>query len=193
MTFTELAPFAAWRHRDARDGFEVVFLHSGPDEHRMNGHACAVEDGSAWAMEYRIVVGGDWTTRSAHVIASYGTERRELRLTADGAGGWLRDGEPAALLRGCLDVDLEFSVMTNALPVHRLRLGVGHSADVPAAYVRIADLEVERLDQRYVRTADDAGQQRYAYSAPRFGYTGTLAYDESGLLLDYPGIAERTA
>jgi len=25
MSFETLLPFAAWRHRDARDGFEVVF------------------------------------------------------------------------------------------------------------------------------------------------------------------------
>jgi hypothetical protein len=84
-------------------------------------------------------------------------------------------------------------VLTNTLPVHRLRLAVGTSAEAPAAYVRATDLAINRLEQRYERIEDDGTLERYAYSAPQFAYTGTLAYDSSGLLLDYPGIACRTA
>jgi hypothetical protein len=36
-----------------------------------------------------------------------------------------------------------------------------------------------------------SGRQRYRYAAPAFGFTCTLVYDESGLVLDYPGIAVR--
>ncbi len=38
---------------------------------------------------------------------------------------------------------------------------------------------------------DEAGRQRYLYAAPAFDFTCTLSYDESGLVLDYPGIAVR--
>ena len=48
-----------------------------------------------------------------------------------------------------------------------------------------------RLEQSYTRLPDEAGQQRYRYAAPAFGFTCTLGYDESGLVLDYPGIAVR--
>ena len=41
------------------------------------------------------------------------------------------------------------------------------------------------------RLPDQGGSQRYRYAAPAFGFTGTLIYDESGLVLDYPGIAVR--
>jgi hypothetical protein len=43
-----------------------------------------------------------------------------------------------------------------------------------------------------VRIADDAGHQRYRYTAPAFNFTCGLIYDESSLVLDYPGIARRT-
>ena len=36
-------------------------------------------------------------------------------------------------LDGCIDVDLKSSCCTNTIPVHRLQLGVGQSADAPAA------------------------------------------------------------
>jgi hypothetical protein len=70
-------------------------------------------------------------------------------------------------------------------------LAVGARADAPAAYVRAADLTVERLDQTYERVADDAGQQRFEYAAPVFDVNCRLVYDQSGLVIDYPGIALR--
>ena len=83
--------------------------------------------------------------------------------------------------------------MTNTLPVHRLGLAEGGQAESPAAYVRALDLNVERLEQSYRRIADDGGRQRYDYAAPAFGFTACLAYDQSGLVVDYPGIARRHA
>jgi hypothetical protein len=104
----------------------------------------------------------------------------------DGSGRWRVNGAAAPALDGCLDLDLESSAMTNALPVHRLQLEVGEHAEAPAAYVRAVDLTVERLEQRYVRLDDDGGRQRYRYSAPRFRFECELVYDEHGLVLDYP-------
>jgi hypothetical protein len=90
-----------------------------------------------------------------------------------------------------LDVDLEASAFTNALPVNRLGLDVGQHADAPAAYVRAHDLRVERLEQHYTRLTGDGTRSRYDYRAPRFDFTAVLVYDEFGLVLDYPGIAVR--
>jgi hypothetical protein len=194
MTSNSPPSFAAWRHRDARDGFEVVFLDAASDRSRFDGGTTAVEGGEAWAVQYVVDLAHDWTTRSARVVSRAAAGRREVRLDADGAGRWTIDGAAAPALDGCLDVDLESSALTNAFPVHRLGLAIGLRADVPAAYVRVPDLRVERLEQRYVRL-DDApdGKQRYHYSAPAFDFECRLVYDEHGLVLDYPGIAVRAA
>jgi hypothetical protein len=185
--------FAAWRHAGARDGFEVVFLRSQPGGHRLEGCTTAVEDGQAWRVEYAIDVDSGWVTRSARVWGRSAAGRFERRLEHDGAGGWRIDGAPAPALQGCLDVDLEASAVTNALPVHRMALAAGEAADAPAVYVRALDLAVERLEQHYARRPDEAGFPQYDYAAPRFGYTGRLAYDAGGLVLAYPGLAERVA
>jgi hypothetical protein len=189
---TSLPAAAAWRHQGARDGFEVVFAHAEPGGYRFDGHTTAVEGGEAWSVGYSVVVDERWSTRSAHVVARSVAGLREVTLAADGDGAWLVDGEPAPELAGCLDVDLESCVVTNALPVRRLRLRVGEASDAPAAFVRAPGLTVERLEQRYRRLPDDpTGDARYAYAAPRFGYTGELRYEAVGLLLDYPGLATR--
>jgi hypothetical protein len=192
-TFLDLPRIAAWQHRHARIGFEVVFLHTGDDGYRVEGHTVAVEDGEAWAVEYVITLDGDWLTQGARVEGRSTRGRHELTLGADGSGGWTINGAPAPGLDGCLDVDLEASSFTNALPVHRLGLEVGQQADAPAAYVRALDLSVERLEQGYLRGQNDGDRQHYNYTSPAFEFETELVYDEFGLMIDYPGIAVRAA
>jgi uncharacterized protein len=188
---TGAPPVAAWKHVGARDGFEVLFVRAGRDTTVLEGHAVAVEQGDAWSVRYVVSVDASWATRSARVTCRSALGSFDVRLEADAAGRWQIDGEPAPELDGSLDVDLEASASTNALPVRRLGLSVGESADAPATYLRATDLHVERLDQRYTRLPDDDGRIRFDYEAPALAYRGVLIYDQLGLVLDYPGIAVR--
>ena len=191
MPFDALPPSAAWRHRDARDGFESVFMAADGSGYRLQGHTAAVEDGEVWVVRYVITLDEHWLTRTARISGWSAKGEHRTLLETDGSGGWRVDGAPRPDLDGCMDVDLESSVCTNTIPIHRLQLGVGERADAPAAYVRALGLKVERLEQDYLRVPDDEAQQRYDYRAPAFDYEGRLAYDRSGLVLDYPGIASR--
>ena len=194
MTFLDPPPFAAWRHVDARDGFEVVFIERAGDGWRVEGHTTAVEEGEPSAVDYVIDLDAGWRTRHAVVTNHSRSGHAERTIDADGAGSWHVDGQPVPLLDGVLDIDLESSSFTNALPVHRFGLAVGDEAPAPAAYVRQFDLAVERLEQGYVRLTDgDGGRHRYHYTSPAFGTSCELVYDPSGLVLDYPGIAVRRA
>jgi hypothetical protein len=193
MPFSVLPAAAAWRHQEARLGFEVVYFRPAGRGYRINGCTAAVEDGQSWVVRYAVRLDETWATRSVRVTGRSVSGIRRSRLEADGRGRWHVDGEAAPYLDGCLDVDLESSAMTNALPVRRLGLRVGERAAAPAAYVRALDLSIQRLDQDYARAADEGRRQRYDYAAPAFDFACSLVYDDSGLVLDYPGIAVRTA
>jgi hypothetical protein len=158
---------------------------------RIEGTTAALEDAEAWVVSYLVELDAGWVTRSAHITARTVAGTRETFLESDGAGHWLVDGNDAPHLDGCMDIDLESSAMTNALPVHRMNLRVGEAADAPAAYVRALGLTAERLEQVYLRIDDQDTRQRYEYSAPVFGFTSQLRYDDSGLVVDYPGIGVR--
>src|SRR6516225_625824 len=191
MAFLPPPATACWEHRRARSGFEVAYFRDTGNGWAVEGTTAAVEDARTWVVTYSIRLDEAWVTRSARIAGRTVSGSRETFLQSDGAGHWLINGGVAPHLDGCLDIDLESSAMTNTLPVHRLCLPAGAQADAPAAYVRALDLGVERLEQTYRRMADKAARQRYDYAAPAFGFTSRLVYDESGLVVDYPGIARR--
>jgi hypothetical protein len=191
MSFAALPAVAAWQHQDARSGFEVVFFHSDSARYLIDGCTAAVEDGEPWVVEYAIELDADGRTQAARVFGRSAAGARSTTLDVDGSGRWLVDGVVVPELAGCLDVDLESSAITNALPVRRMNLPAGAQAAAPSAYVRAVDLSVERLDQTYARVGGVASRQRFDYAAPRFDFTCQLDYDESGLVDRYPGIAIR--
>jgi hypothetical protein len=182
---------AAWLHQGLRTGFEVTYLAHVESGYHLHGCTAAIEDGQSWAVSYDIWLDPTWTTHRALISNRTATGTRATVLELDVAGGWKVDGEAAPHLAGCLDVDLESSAMTNALPVHRMDLPVGGGHAPAAAYVRAGDLAVDRLEQTYVRLSDGPTGQRYDYRAPAFEFACELVYDESGLVLEYPGIAAR--
>jgi hypothetical protein len=187
MSFRSPPATACWQHRGARSGFEVAYFSAREPGWRIDGTTAAIEDAQTWIVTYRIELDATWATRSALITARTSAGTHETLLESDGAGRWLVDGDPAPHLDGCLDVDLESSAMTNTLPVHRLDPQA--RVDAPAAYVRALTLTAERLDQVYERIG--AEHRQYDYAAPSFGFTARLAYDDSGLVIDYPGIAVR--
>ncbi|WP_432075490.1 putative glycolipid-binding domain-containing protein [Streptomyces wuyuanensis] len=191
MEFTHPPATAAWLHQDSRQGFEVAFLRVTDDGRRIDGYAAVTEDGDAFAVEYDIELTPDWRTRTARVRGRSPSGSRTVVLESDGSGHWAVDGRRAPHLDGCFDVDLEASAMTNALPVRRMALPQGTRASAPAAWVRARDLTVERLEQSYTRTTDRGTHTCYDYTAPAFGFSSRIVYDESGLPLEYPGIAVR--
>jgi hypothetical protein len=185
---------AAWRHLDARVGFEVLFLRREHDIYHIDGYSTAVQEGVGWGIRYALTIDEDWVTRSAHVVAQSADGVHEVRLEGDARGRWRVDGVRVPLLNGCMDVDLEASACTNAFPVRRLGLRVGEQADPPAAYVRAPTLRVERLEQSYARLENDGDEiARYDYVAPAFDFRTILLVDQFGFVLDYPGIAVRAA
>jgi uncharacterized protein len=182
-----LPPVAAWAQHTARTGFEVARFDRAGAGHRIRGTATAVEDADAWAISYDITVDSAWTTRQVRAAR----DDTEFRAARDKHGQWVVNGRTVPELSDCVDVDFEWSVVTNTLPIHRLGHDPRRPMHAPAVYVRAADLSVMRLDQRYTPVASPAGRHVYQYSAPAFDFEAQLSFDAAGLIVDYPGLAHR--
>ena len=90
------------------------------------------------------------------------------------------DGSPAPQLAACRDLDLGWSPATNTIPIRRLRLAVGETARIMAAWIRFPELDIVASEQRYTRMAKD----RWRYQSGNYDFE--LRTDErTGLVLQY--------
>lgn len=140
-----------------------------------------------FAARYRVTCDAAWRVRRAE-IQMVG-DVRNLRLSADGSGHWFHDdGNTLAHLDGAIDIDLSISPFTNTLPIRRLGLQPGQSAEILAAYIRVPELSVATDPQRY--TCLEAGR-RYRYESLDSDFVREIETDDDGLVLIYPGLFRR--
>ena len=115
-------------------------------------------------------------------------EEPDLWLATDGSGRWGEmNGAHRTELDGCYDVDLACTPFTNTLPIRRLPLLEGHTAELPVVYVDPETLEVRKAVQRYTRVSS----HQWRFESVDSGFTADLEVDEFGLVLDYPSLFRR--
>src|SRR5262249_53496267 len=118
---------------------------------------------------------------------------RRLRLQREASGRWLADDCEIEACRGALDVDLGVTPSTNTSAIRRLRLAVGGSAELTAAWGRFPDLTVQPLPPRHTRRAR-LDERTSLYESLRDGvvvFHARLEVDGTGLVERYEGLFER--
>jgi hypothetical protein len=179
-----------WRHVGEPDGFECAFFRVEDDLLVVDGQTIAVDGDDVWSVGYSIHLDDCWRTRAARVAVrtAQGADVVDLEHVES---RWFVDGQHEPELDGCDDLDLEASACTNMFPLHRLGLPVGGRAEATAVYVGAPELRIGRLEQVYEHLDDRDGGSRYRYQAPQFSFETVIRFDGSGLVDDYPTIAER--
>jgi putative acetyltransferase len=127
-------------------------------------------------LEVEVEVDAAWRARRTDV--THGGVRRTV--TSDGEGSWWRDGEPAADLRGAIDVVVDATPLTDTLPIRRL-LAAGTAADeavpVSAVRLRVPGSGVEVVHRTFTAT----GPGRWRVRGPE-GAIVELTVDDDGLV-----------
>lgn len=191
---------ALWRRLDVSDGLahgalsDFVPTTAHPDgAYLLDGSAVMRDAQGAWSLRYSVVADAAWLTRTlfVEVLADDGLER--VTLAVDGVGEWTLDGRPWPELRGCTDVDVSASPLTNLLPIRRLGLPIGAEVGIDVAWLDVPSLAVHRVRQVYRRLPDDPrGLASYTYADPTYGEY-QLTVDPSGLVVSYQGLFTRIA
>ena len=169
----------AWRRSDEVQADEHCTLTQRDTGLSLVGTVLGAEDGAPIRIEYRVLTDGDGMTTAAHVRDLRGFEQRTLTLERDAKGNWTVDGVKVRGLKGATDVDLGCSPSTNTLPIRRLRIGVGASKTIKAAWVRFPELSVVKADQTYTRL--DEFTYRYASG----DFEAELTVDDENLVAAY--------
>ncbi|UEM18738.1 putative glycolipid-binding domain-containing protein [Skermanella mucosa] len=178
---------ARWRDW-AGTGLEHLVLQEAPRGIVAEATVIATPDGGdPLALTYRISCDPAWRVRTLEVrlVGS----ARSLHVAGDGAGSWTTGtGTPLGALQGAIDVDLAVTPFTNTLPIRRLGLRAGESAEILAAYVSPPDLTVTPNRQRY--TCLEPGR-RYRYESVDGDFVRDVEVDCDGLVTEYPDLFRR--
>ena len=178
---------ARWQP-EAGEGIEHLVLHETTDRVVAESVVVGSAEGRPFAAHYRIACEPPWRVREVEIRVVGTGHRRVLR--SDGAGRWT-DASGSALpdLADATDVDLSISPFTNTLPIRRLGLEAGASAEITTAWVRFPDLAVLPDGQRYTCLEPLC---RYRYEALDSDFTRDLEVDGDGLVTRYPGLFRRS-
>ena len=174
-----------WRRLDL-PGHDTASLQINAEGAVLSGMA-VFQEGAPTALAYVVHVDRDWQTSEAHVRGWRGREAIGLRLRRDRAGTWTLNDVPSPAVQGCIDLDLSFTPATNLLPLRRLTLGPGQSAEVRSAWLEWPEVRLTPLVQRYRRR----GETEYEYEADLPGveqFRGKLRVQPEGWVLDYAGL-----
>jgi len=175
-----------WRHLD-RPGHDSARLSAEGDGWRLEGSSVFADKAGPCRLDYVVLCDARWHTTGATVDGWIGARAVHVAVAVLPHGRWQSNRVEAPSVAGCLDIDLEWSPVTNLLPVRRLRLGVGQESAVNAAWLRFPSLALEPLDQLYRRVADRA----YHYESGGGSFTAELELDDTGFVALYPGLFER--
>jgi hypothetical protein len=181
----------AWRRAGSPVGHSLVRLERRGRNFHAEGWEVVGDSGEAWVVHFKLRTDAAWRTRSFVVESTDSTGSRRARLTADGAGSWLLDGQPRPDLDGCLDVDLAAAPFTNTLPIRRLGLAEGEHAEIRAAWIDVPSLTPHAMEQRYTRLETGGALDRYEYRSLPSGRRYLLSVDEGGIVVEYEGLATR--
>ncbi|MDJ0824118.1 MAG: putative glycolipid-binding domain-containing protein [Rhodobacter sp.] len=126
-----------------------------------------------WSARYTVEAAPDWQAHTVHIDTGDG---RALALSKTDKWG---DG-----CAECTDPDLSASPMTNTLPIRRLDLKIGDSAEILALHIMLPDLTFRPAHQRYTRL----GPLAWRYEGLESGFTAEIAVDGEGFVTGYPGL-----
>lgn len=141
-------------------------------------------DGQPCLLAYRVICDTAWRTLSAEVEGWLGKTSIHVLIKTDPDQNWWLNGAEQSDIKGCIDVDLNFSPSTNLLPIRRLNLAIGEAAEVRAAWLRFPSFKLELLTQQYRRLDETT----YRYESAGGQFVSELRVNQSGLVVEYPGI-----
>jgi hypothetical protein len=170
-----------WKRLDV-PGHESAWVFADDGNWILDGSAVFLWDRKVCRLDYLIECDDAWNTAAATVNGWVGDDVVDVEIEVASGERWTINGEPCPEVDGSIDIDLNFSPVTNTLPIRRLDLSEGGSERVRSAWLRFPSFKLEALAQTYTRLA----KATYRYESGTGTFVRELEVDEFGLVTDYP-------
>lgn len=170
-------------------GYEALYFHEEKDGFSADSVVLGSHEGQIFRLHYRIYIDSTWRVSSLHirdVLHSSG-----YKISADGKQKWSRSDvmfdDDERDFAGCTDIDISCTPFTNTLPIRRLNLEVGQSAEIKVLYVDCPQIRFDVSRQKYERLSE----LQYRFTSLETDFTAIITVDEDGFVTDYPELFER--
>jgi hypothetical protein len=179
-----------WQHLDAA-GWEHVRIQ---DDHPLwdayDSILVRYHQGQVLRGGYTLVTDKQWRTLELRLMLETQPGAMEaLHLLTEGDGRWTdADENHLPELDGCLDVDIQWSPLTNTLPINRIPLATGEEHEIRVAYIALPELLVRPVTQRYTRI----DQRTVRYKSETRDFERDLTVDADGFVTEYPSLFSRS-
>lgn len=151
---------------------------------RATGTVIETGDAAGYAVRYEVDISPEGFPTHATFDLSDG---RRFCLERTGAGVWWQDQQEKPEFAGCTDLDISATPLTNTLPLRRLGLDVGQTAEIEVVWVGLPEVVLRRTAQRYTRLSPSL----YRYENLSSGYSNEVTLDADGLVSLYPDAFDR--
>lgn len=143
-----------------------------------------------FTVQYKISLTPEWVFRDVEIQSKDADDKgKQIFIASDGNGKWTDyKNQRIEGLAEAVDIDFILTPLTNSLPIKRLHLGRGESADITVAHISFPDLNVKPDQQRY--TCIEPGRV-YRFDSLTSDFTQDIEFDENGLVSNYPQMFKR--
>lgn len=175
-------------------GMEHLRLSFEADHAVARGDVLGLAGPAPYRLRYKIKCDAQWRTRKIDLELYDAHGLRERHFKCDGQGNW-HDAELGELgeLGGCQDLDISATPFTNTLAFRRLDMKPGEQVALSVAYVKIPELTLRPVSQRYSCNWRAPTGAIVTYEGLFRGFKADLALDADGLVIDYPETWRRLA
>jgi hypothetical protein len=178
-------PSFRWRRLDL-PGTDRATLTTTDRGYLLLGHSQFQDEAGETDLHYSVQVSPTWRTERARVEGNGPTGPLTLDIAVSASGDWTLNTVALPEVRGCIDVDLNFTPATNLLSIRRLALATGAAAEVIAAWLEFPEPSLKPLRQLYTHL----GNGRYDYHCPQIPFDAVLASTPDGFVSHYPPLWE---
>lgn len=169
------------------NSLENCSVSAGKTGIRIRSTIVGSHENTPYTIEYSITTNRRWETRRVSVTAHLSNTTHRVVLHKDSGGRWIENGGPAPRYNGCTDIDISLTPFTNTLPINRLGLKENEEAIIDVIYIDLLNTDTRPVRQHYKRLT----AREYLYANVPNDFESTVTVDESGLVVEYPGLFAR--
>lgn len=166
------------------NSIETCFVESNEQGVKIYSTVAGSFNGKRYNLKYEIKTNQSWETLSVCIDFKSEGGHEKFTYESDTKGNWTCEGKSLDAFKGCIDVDIPLTPLTNTLPIKRLRMEDHSPENIKVLYFDLLAHETKAVHQLYERKS----VLTYHYENIPNDFEGEIEVDENGFVIYYPSL-----